>query len=151
GIEKDGFFAARRNPIDLAVRGRTDIKRALAIKSNRLGGKVTGLKDSRSFSVAIQLKYFCRRAARRVGSTVGMQLHRPEVGRIGVGQLRELWREFQAAVAAHCDSSRAALQEFVITRLAPATSVLRSHDTGRGGQQCHCAYPCSQPPRATTR
>src|SRR5713101_5651887 len=74
-------------------------------------------------------KYFRRRAARSVKRALGIEADGPKIGGIRIGQQSEFRRELKSAIAAHGHAMRGAFEEFFVSGLAPAASVLGE---GRG-------------------
>src|SRR5207253_11315667 len=80
------------------------------------------------FAGGIEAKYFCRRAARRIERAFGVEPDGPKIRSIRVSEQAEFRSEFEAAIAAHRHTMRGAFEEFIISGLAPAASML-----GEGG------------------
>jgi len=133
GIEEDRFFTGRGDAIDLAVGGSGHIERAAGVEGHRLGYEVGGFKDGSRFAVVVEAKNFCGRAAGSIESAFGVDTERPEIGGVGVGEQREFWSEFKAAVAADGYAVGRAFEEFFIGGLQPAAGMLGAKKgKGRG-------------------
>src|SRR5216683_5333637 len=129
GIEENGLLAGSRDSINLAVGGSADVERAFGVKGDGLCGEVRGIEDHGRLAVRIEAKYFRRRAARSVKRALGIEADGPKIGGIRIGQQSEFRRELKSAIAAHGHAMRGAFEEFFVSGLAPAASVLGE---GRG-------------------
>ena len=124
GIEEDGFFAGRRNAIDLAVGRSGDVESAFGVEGDRLRGKIGGFKNGRWVCRWRRSEKPLRESRRRRRERLWDRVRRDQRKEASASASSVNFGESSRRPSLRTATPlRGAFEKFVVGGLAPAASV----------------------------